>query len=181
MKRFRGKGCLLLAGMLCLGFAATASGMDEAALNRLIERRTAVCFHEGQRLGDMVLGARAQFQFVLVDRALSEALTKAESPPEWLRYQGRHFGSDAVRGKTLFAVQFVTAKPMTFDPTRLRVGDHRVTSADVLTRPDRLPQGDLPSGTDAVLAVAVPGKLKPGSVVVLGYGDDGVSFDVPVR
>ena len=181
MKRFRGKGCLLLAGMLCLGFAATASGMDEAALNRLIERRTVVCFHEGQRLGDMVLGARAQFQFVLVDRALSEALAKAEFSPEWLRYQGRHFGSDAVRGKTLFAVQFVTAKPMTFDPTRLWVGQAWIRPEDVLTRSDLIPREDLPSGVEVVLAVAAPGKLAPGKTVLLGYGDDRVSFDVPVR
>ena len=167
------------ATVLCLG--GVAWGMDEAALNRLIERRTAVCHHEGQRLGDLVLGSRATFEFVLVDRTLSEALGKEVFPPEWLRYQGRHFGSDAVRGKTLFAVRFVTAKPMTFDPTRLWVGQAWIRPEDVLTRSDLIPREDLPSGVEVVLAVAAPGKLAPGKTVLLGYGDDRVSFDVPVR
>lgn len=42
----------------------------------LLEKRSAILWFEGEEFGELIIGARAQFAFVYVDGALSQAVVK---------------------------------------------------------------------------------------------------------
>lgn len=171
-----------IISILCFLFSGSIAGGTEP-IEQLLASRTAVVWIEGQRLGDMIVGARARMDFVLVDRTLTDAVyNENSSAPDWLRLHAQYAGSDAVKGKTLFIVRFKALIPWTFDPEEMTVGTSKVTWKDILTRKEFFPTGDLPSGMMGELAFSVPAAAVTTShEISVGYGTWQASLRIPGR
>lgn len=151
-------------------------------LQTLLDERTATVWLEGQKLGELILGARAEIHFIYVDSKLSQAVTKDPFAPDWLRWNVQYMGTDSVRGKALFILHFKTMKPWTFDPSMIRVGNYTISRNDILNDKDFTPVGDLPSGFEGTLAFVVPkDNAEPGKEITLTCASETVSFKVPRR
>lgn len=181
MTRSRLQGVALALALF--GFILALAGTAGAAnFQTLMDQRTARLWLEGQKLGDMVIGARADLNFVYVDWKLARAIPDAPEAPRWLCWHAQHFGSPEAKNKALFVLRFETRKPWDFRVTELRVGDYAVQDEDILTRSQFTPTGPLPSGTKGTLAFVVPsGSLGKGKTVLLGYGDELIELKKPGR
>lgn len=164
----------LLAAFGLLGWPGFAMGMDDG-LARVIDGQSAKCYVEGQILGDMVLGARGTVEFILVDRRLAEALSRAQFPPQWLVEQAQKL--DRVpKDHSLVAVAVRAHKPFSLDLNRLVVGEP-LNEGLLMTPKDRM-LFELASGEESFFSVLSPSRIRPGSVVKVGYGDDLVDMKV---
>lgn len=181
MSRGRLQGLALILALF--GFILMLAGTAGAAdLQKLMDQRTARLWLEGQMLGDMVIGARADLNFVYVDRKLARAATDDPEAPQWLRWHAQHYGSPEAKKKALFVLRFETRKPWDFQVSELKIGDYAVREEDVLTRSKFTPSGPLPSGTKGTLAFVVPlDALAKGKTISLGYGDERVEWKKPGR
>lgn len=83
----------LLVFILLPGGAAEASG----DLQTLLDERSAVLWIDGEVLGDLVIGARAQAALIYVDGKLSEAAWGDQTAPDWLKTQTGYYGSREAR------------------------------------------------------------------------------------
>lgn len=169
---------------LCVIFASAAFARDrelgDIKASALLDERRTVVWVEGERLGDMVIGARGVLQIIYVDKALSEALTLDFSVSEWAKQMAQYYGSDAARGKALFIAHVETYKPWNFDPAQIFVGGYHVTAGDVPSSSMTNPFGELGSKQTGYFAFVVPSKeLKKGKEIAIGYGDDSALWTVP--
>jgi len=170
-------GGLLLVCLMGGGVLARGKSLEE-----LLSLRTAVIWVEGQRLGDLVVGARARLEILLVDRDLVEEIYGENSQaPDWLRLHAQYASSGALKGKTLFIVRYKALIPWSFDPQEISVGDHRVDWKDILTRKEFFPSGELPSGMMGELALAVPGSFNKASEITVAYGEWPSTLKIPGR
>ncbi|MEA3507568.1 MAG: hypothetical protein U9R40_01410 [Synergistota bacterium] len=170
--------------LLCVAVmaAATAVAAGAADLQTLVDERSAVLYPEGQVLGDMVLGARAKMHFIYVDAELAEAARTGAAAPDWLEWHARHYGMDATRGKALFILRYEAFKPWDFVPEQITVNGRLLEPENVLTKRAFLPEGELPSGTVAAMAFAVPDSMIADSEeIVLGYDEYSVVLTPPGR
>lgn len=171
------QGLTLIVAVLC--FILTLAGTAGAAgFEEVLGPRTARLWLEGQMFGDMVIGARAELNFVYVDRKLARAVAGDPKAPQWLRWHTQHYGSPEAKGKAFFVLSFETRKPWDFQVTGLRVGSYSLREEDILTRSAFTPTGPLPSGTTGTLAFVVPlDSLGKGKTVLLGYGEERVEWE----
>ena len=148
----------------------TASCAFGADVQKLLEERTVILYPEGQLLGNMMIGARGRLQFIYVDRALAKAVGDDQSSPDWLKWNTRHWGTDAAKGKTLFIIRYEANKPWDFNAADLAIGGKNIEPGDILTRNAYINEGDLPTGTVGIIAVSVPSEFAaPGKTTVLAY------------
>lgn len=146
----------------------------------LLDERQTDLWVEGQHMGDIVFGARGSMQFIYVDAKLSKAITESTNLESWVGEMAQYFGTEAVKGKSLFIVHINTYKPWDFDPTKIQVAGRNLEKNDVLSSSMTNPFGQLASKDDGYFAFAVPASLvKPGASVTLGYGDDSQTWKVP--
>ncbi|HDQ92793.1 MAG TPA: hypothetical protein ENN89_01590, partial [Synergistetes bacterium] len=115
-------------------FLISATCSYGADLQGLLEERTVTLYPEGQLLGNMVIGARGKMQFIYVDGTLAKAVREDHSVPEWLSWHAKHWGTDPVKGKTLFILKYEAYKPWDFQMTDVSVGGRAVEAGDILTR-----------------------------------------------
>jgi hypothetical protein len=176
MMKLRFQGLALVVALF--GFLLILTGTAGASdFQKLMDSRTARLWLEGQRLGDMVIGARAELNFVYVDRKLVQALTDDYDAPEWLRWHAQHLGSPEAKKKALFVLRFETRKPWDFRISDIRVGNYSLREEDGLTRSAFTPTGPLACGTKGTLAFVVPAvSLGKGKTVLLGYGEERVEW-----
>lgn len=174
---------------------SSAAADKETKFEKMLNPRTITCWIEGVAVDELVIGARAKIVFVCMDRRLGREIsrlrpdgnqaTEYDSVPSWLRANVGDYMKQ--KGKTLFAVQFVTAKPWNFDLDEIRVGDYRLQREDVLlgdTLNQILPPGEsaisLPSNITGQFAFYVPSELlKPGTELPVGYGESLQTWVVP--
>jgi len=174
------KKTLLLCVAVMVAASAVAAGA--ADLQTLVDERSAVLYPEGQVLGDMVLGARAKMHFIYVDAELAEAARAGAAAPDWLEWHSRHWGMDATKGKTLFILRYEAFKPWDFVPEHITVNGSLLEPDNVLTKRAFLPEGELPSGTVAAMAFAVPDSMiADNEDIVLGYEEYSVVLTPPGR
>lgn len=169
---------------LCVLFASAAFARErepgDVKASELLDSRQTSVWVEGERLGDMVIGARGALQIIYVDKKLANALTLDFSISDWAKQMAQYYGSDGTRGKALFIAHVETYKPWTFDPAQLFVGGYRVTEDDVLSPSMTNPFGELGSDQMGYFAFVVPAKeLKKGKEIPIGYGDDSALWTVP--
>ncbi len=168
--------------LLVLLSMATATASISADLETLVKDRTVVLYPEGQLLGNMVIGARGKIEFIYVDRTLAHAIRSADMAPDWLAWYSRHWGTDDTKGKTLFIVRYEANKPWNFSTADLSIGGKDISPGDILTEKPFVAEGDLPTGTVGMLALAVPSELAfPGRATVISYLDDSVEWTVPAK
>lgn len=169
---------VLLLIMAIFLIAATCS--FAADVQGLLEERTVMLHPEGQVLGNMVLGARGKIQFIYVDRTLAKAVQDDPLSPDWLGWNVRHWGTDPVKGKTLFIIRYEAYKPWSFSPGDITIGGRNIEPGDILTRKAFIVEGELPGGTLGIIAVAVPSETaSPGRPAVFGYSDASAEWTVP--
>lgn len=173
------KPIVYLAVLLLMASAAAAFSAD---LETLVEERTVTLYPEGQLLGDLVIGARGKIEFVYVDKALAHAIRDVDMPPEWLSWYSRYWGTDKAKGKALFIIRYRANKPWTFNTGDLSVGGRPLERGDILTDKTFIVEGDLPTGAEGILSVAVPlENASPGKATAFAYLEDSVEWTVPAK
>lgn len=171
-----------IALLMALFFLAAATAAFSADLETLVQERTVVIYPEGQVLGNMVIGARGKMEFIYVDKALAHAIRGGEMVPDWLSWYSRHWGTEDVKGRTLFIIRYEANKPWSFDPADISIGGRSLERKDILNDKVFIVEGDLPSGTLGILSVAVPTELaSPGKATVISYLEDTVEWTVPAK
>jgi hypothetical protein len=181
MNRGKVRGVVLVLALLLfiLVLAGTARAGD---FQSLLDSRSARLWLEGEKLGGMVIGARARLDFIYIDKRMASAISGEPQVPDWLAWHAQHFGSPETKGKALFVLRFETRKPWDFRVEDLAVGAYHPGEKDLLTRSEFVPDGPLPGGTTGTLAFVVPRKaLGKGKSLSVGYGEDRVAFPVPGR
>ena len=167
----------LLVFILLPGGAAEASG----DLQTLLDERSAVLWIDGEVLGDLVIGARAQAALIYVDGKLSEAAWGDQTAPDWLKTQTGYYGSREARKKKLFIIRLKTINNFTLDHSMIKIGSHVLTPADVLTNKHYVPVGDLPAGLTADFAVVIPNAAVKGKSVSFSVGVYSTELEYPKR
>ncbi len=158
-------------------FAAPANKTPE--VSELLESRQTDVWVEGERLGDMVLGARGAMQIIYVDEQLSRAITDNSRLQLWVYEMAQYYGTDAARKKKLFIAHIDVYKPWDFDYTQVFIGDYHLQKDDILSSSMTNPFGPQPSKSDGYFAFAVPAsELTVGKEVKIGYGDDSETWKV---
>jgi len=164
----------LIVSVAAFFFLADKAFGDE--LEDLIKERTTTMYLEGQKLGDLILGARARLDFLFVDDSLLRAARTSGMTPDWLKWHLGHFGDPQIRGKDLFVLRYEAYKPWDFDPFKIVVNGKNLTEEDILTKLIRISTGSLSPNTVDSLAFAVP-KAKDG-VYNITYESDRIEIDV---
>ncbi len=150
---------LMITILLSVFIAMITSGAGELCADEfedLVIKRITTMYIEGQKFEDLVLGARARFDFLYIDDLLVKASITSGKTPDWLKWHLGHLGSPQTRGKELFVLRYETYKPFEFDPFKIVVNGVYLTEKEVLTKLTRIPTGSLPSGAVGDLAFAVP-------------------------
>jgi len=135
----------------------SGSNLCKAAteLEKVLEERSCHMWIEGQVLGDMIIGARAQVMAVVVDSELVDSIKDDSSAPEWLSWHCNHFGS-APSGEVLIIIRYKTLKYWEFEPSDITINGYIVKDDDIITRKDYIVRGTIPPDTKGTFAMYVP-------------------------
>lgn len=148
--------------LLCFFFVSFVPEVSAGELDELLDKRTSVIWIEGQQLGDMVLGARAQIAFIYIDRRIHDRIKGDQNAPKWLSWHSQHFHEARKNRKVLFIGRIKTVKHWDFDLSSIKLGDYVPAEEDVLTRKAFRPDGELAPDTMASFALMVPRKILSG-------------------
>lgn len=173
------KRAAIIAALVLISVLPSAGAAQD--LQRLLDGRTAVLWYEGEPLGELIIGARAQFAFVYVDGKLAEAAWSDPDSPEWLKTNTSFFGGRETRKKALFIIRVRTIKNLSLDLSMISIGDRALSPGDLLTNKHLAPLGDLPPGLTAELAVAVPRQAIKGEKIRLSVGEYEAVLELPKR
>ena len=168
-----------IAALLFLLIFAVAGAAGAQDTERLLDQRTANLWFEGEALGDLIIGARAQFAFIYVDGKLVESAWSDPMAPEWLKNNTSFYGGKETRKKAMFIIRVRTVKNLTLDHSMISIGSHVLTPEDVLTNRHFVPVGELPPDLTAEFAVAVPAAAVKGKTVRLSVGDYSTELELP--
>ena len=168
-----------IAALLFLLIFAVAGAAGAQDTERLLDPRTANLWFEGEALGDLIIGARAQFAFIYVDGKLVESAWSDPMAPEWLKNNTSFYGGKETRKKAMFIIRVRTVKNLTLDHSMISIGSHVLTPEDVLTNRHFVPVGELPPALTAEFAVAVPAAAVKGKTVRLSVGDYSTELELP--
>ncbi|MBN1333868.1 MAG: hypothetical protein JW971_08890 [Synergistales bacterium] len=168
---------VLLFAVLVLLFPVSRAHSTD--LDGLLEERTSTLWIEGQVLGDLILGARAQLAIIYVDSTLVQSVSGNHEAPEWLKWHVQHFSS-LKKGSHLFILRYTTFKPWDFQPSLVHVDGVTIDRDNIKTREAFLLEGELPSGVTGTAAAEIPlGRLKVGTIVIVGYGEFQTQWKIP--
>ncbi|HPI97453.1 MAG TPA: hypothetical protein PLV56_01825 [Synergistales bacterium] len=179
----------LIPGMRELAFLVTLlvllflffpfSRAHSADLDDLLQERTSTLWIEGQVIGDMILGSRAQLAIIYVDSRLVKAVSGNHQAPEWLKWNVQYF-STLKKGSCLFILRYKTFKPWDFQPGLVHVDGVAIERSNIKTREAFLLEGELPSDTTGTCAVEISlSGLKPGKTLSVGYDEFETQWKVP--
>lgn len=169
---------ILFAIVACpVSFRADAGPKD---LNSLLDERQTDCWVEGELFGDLVLGSRGTIQFIYLDEKLSKAISEEQGLAPWVDDLNQYYGSPETRKKVLFIANLEANKPWTVEEEKISVGGYHLTKKDVISSSWKNPFGTVDAGTSWQFAFVVPqDKVKPGTDIMLGYGEDLIKWKVP--
>ncbi len=171
-----------LAGALLLALVMLPSpGECAEDLDTLLQKRSTVVWVEGQALGDMIIGARAQVTFIAVDGKLAETAWNDPAAPEWLKTNVAFSGDGRTRKKTLFIILVKTIRNFTLELPMISIGTHVLSAEDALTNKHYIPVGDLPPDLTAPFAVAIPSSAVKGGKFQVKVGDYFSEMELPGR
>jgi hypothetical protein len=165
-----------LLGILLVFFVYPVSAGE---LDELLDKRTSVIWIEGQQLGDMVIGARAQIAFIYIDRKIHDSIKGNTDAPKWLSWHSQHFHEARKNRKALFIGRIKTVKRWNFDLSSIQLGDYVPAEEDIVTRKAFRPDGELPPDTAASFALMVPRKILSGKdELVITCGDYSATWKI---
>ena len=150
-------------------------------LDTLLAKRSAVVWVEGQALGDMIIGARAQVTFIAVDGKLTETAWNDPAAPEWLKSNVAFSGDSKTRKKSLFIILVKTIRNFTLELPMISIGNHILSPEDVLTNKHYIPVGDLPPDLTVPFTVVVPSSAVKGGKFPVRVGDYSIEMELPKR
>ena len=163
------KICAAFFALVLICALATPGAAQD--LQDLLNDRTEAVWYEGEPLGDLIIGARAQFAFIFVDGKLAEAAWSDSLAPEWLKANTGFYGSRETRKKVLFIIRVRAIKNLSLELPMISIGDRQLAPEDLLTNKHFAPLGDLPAGITAEMAVAVPRSAVKGRKIRLSVGE----------
>ena len=137
----------------------------------------------GRQLGDMIIGAEGHLVFQLVDRTLAGRIySQPENFPDQIVWNAQYIDKASRMKCDLIILVYRAVNRWTFDPALLKVNGAPLEKKYVLSSLLSAETGNLPKGTEDVLAFGVPRALtKPGKTLKLGYGDLSVLLNIPKR
>ncbi|NLA91214.1 MAG: hypothetical protein GX843_06225, partial [Synergistaceae bacterium] len=125
------KICAAFFALALLCALATPGAAQD--LQDLLNDRTEAVWYEGEPLGDLIIGARAQFAFIYVDGKLAEAAWSDSLAPEWLKSNTSFSGSRETRKKVLFIIRVRAIKNLSLELPMISIGDRQLAPEDLLT------------------------------------------------
>ncbi|MDR1134497.1 MAG: hypothetical protein LBL05_10065 [Synergistaceae bacterium] len=175
-----------------------AYGRDAAnEIERVSEPRTAVCWFEGDAIGDVVVNARGRVIFLYMDSGLAAAFSRQKQrdmkngpsssvPPHLTAYASK-YGSK--KKHVLFVASVKALKRWDFDTEKLSVAGYSPAKDDVLTGVTGSTLMELRPGVSALgkdyegyVGFFVPAdRIQAGTEIKIGYGADLVGWKVPAR
>ena len=177
---------ILFLLMLLLSFAIISypaslrANADPNDLNSLLNERQTDCWVEGELFGDLVLGSRGTIQFIYLDAKLSKAISAEQGLASWVDDLNQYYGSPETRKKALFIANLEANKPWTVEEEKISVGGYYLTKKDVISSSWKNPFGTVDAGTTWQFAFVVPQEnVKPGTEIMVGYGEDLIKWRVP--
>ncbi|MDD4159366.1 MAG: hypothetical protein PHO18_00295 [Synergistaceae bacterium] len=156
------------------------AGAGQNDINTLLEERQIDCWVEGELFGDLILGSRGTIQFIYLDSKLSKAISGEQGLAPWVDDLNQYFGSPETKKKVLFIANLEANKPWTVEEGKISVGGYYLTQKDVISSSWRNPFGTVDAGTNWQFAFVVPQeKVRHGTEIMVGYGDDLIKWRVP--
>nr|MBQ6739886.1 hypothetical protein [Synergistaceae bacterium] len=181
MKKF------LLSFILVLFAVSFAFAADDlSSWKKIIKDRTCVLWADAQLLDDIVLNARGNASITWLPRALLRTFEKNKEADEWvvrgLNFYYSNSNKKKLNGRDVVAINYKAVKTWNFNINNFKFGDYSVSSEDILSNKNEYIEGELNSGFQAVVYLAVPSKIfKPGKDVKIYLGDDSVIMHLPKR
>lgn len=173
---------IVIVAFVIFSVQAALAGPSNTAqdVSELLDERQTDIWVEGERFGDMVLGARGAMQVIYVDDKLSKSIAADSRLQPWVYDMAQYYGTDATRKKRLFIAHIDVYKPWDFDYTQVFIGGYHLQKGDILSSSMTNPFGPMASKSDGYFAFAVPSaEVKAGKEIKIGYGDDSETWKVP--
>jgi hypothetical protein len=184
------------AALLLLFRPGTAYTSDHLGnVEKLLPERTTVCWHDADRLDDLVLNARGKVTFIYMDGKLARALAQLreeqmksgpapEIPPQMLAYSRKY---NSRKKHVVFVARVDALKMWEFDAEKISVGGHTPSEKDIIkdvqadfSVGSRHGTTELPKGYHGYIGFFVPAEnVKPGTKIKLSYGEDIAEWLVP--
>ncbi|MBQ3626569.1 MAG: hypothetical protein II948_07500 [Synergistaceae bacterium] len=163
---------------------AFADGIND--WKKIIKDRTCVLWADAQLLDDIVLNARGNASITWLPRALLRTFEKNKEADEWvvrgLNFYYSNSNKKKLNGRDVVAINYKAVKTWNFNINNFKFENYNISSDDILSNKNEYITGELNSGFQAVVYLAVPSKIfKPGKDVKIYLGDDSVIMHLPKR
>ena len=186
---------LLFLACCCASSAFGGDIPDE--IERLSVPRTAVCWFEGDMVGDIVVNARGRITFLDMDSKLAAALSRRKErdmrtgpsyrvPSHFMAYASKH-GSK--KKHVLFVASVKALKRWEFDTEKLSVAGYSPAKDDILTGVTGSTLMELRHGArvlgkdyEGYVGFFVPAdRVRAGTEIKIGYDTELIDWKVPAR
>ena len=179
----------LLSLMLVLLAASFAfADNDIKVWKKIIDERSAVLWADAQFLDKPVLNARGNASITWLPRSLLRTLEKNKDCDAWVvRGLNFYYSSSAETKKKMkncdvVAVNYKAVKNWNFNISDFKFEDYAIGSDNILSGKKDYRDGELNSGTQSIVYLAVPSKIfKPNKDVKISLGADSVILHLPKK
>ncbi len=134
-----------------------------------LKRRSTILFVEGMQIENIVVGARAKFEILYMDRGIANKLAENKDKLSYeVDWALRFVYDPKYKDKEIFLVVLKTFQPFTFDVNKFCFNGYCLTKEDVITEAGIKIPADIPSKVRIFFVVVVPKKyisLKQGVVI----------------
>ncbi len=169
---------LILLGVF--SFSPLLTQVEALSFQELLDERSVSIWIEGQPLGEMVIGSRAQLIFVYLDKKIIDKGRGDPDVPQWFSWNSQHYDKALKKKKGIFIVRFKTFRSWNFNPEMLSVADYTLQQEDVITRKAFRLEGEIPSDAIGSFAIMVPlDILEKGHELLLSCGEFSRAWKVP--
>jgi hypothetical protein len=187
-----------LAALLHFSQPGAAYASDHLGnVEKLLPERTAICWHDGDRLDDLVLNARGKITFLYMDGRLAGALARLreeqtekgpvpEIPRQLFAYSRKY---NSRKKHVVFVARVDALKMWDFDSEKISVGGYSLSEKDIIKGGSSNPNAELRHGTAELpknyrgyIGFFVPSEnVTPGTKIKLRYGEDAAEWTVPPK
>lgn len=151
------------------------------SLEKAEEKRSVILWVEGKQMGDMVVNARAQMYFCLLDSTMCSLIAKDPSEVSDDMAEAAQFRDRAASQKSqLFLLRYRALKRWDFDPTNIVINGWKVDKKHIYTNYALAAIGEIPPSIQSAIALGVPFNLfKEKKTLVFEYAGAKVEWKIP--